>query len=724
MNTNPTLVERIRGMDERSRPANPGAVLQLRDLTWDPQDVWTDSGGSRLLIAQGEANPYIGEGKITSIHHFTQRTGGKNWLLYETSTGRLRAFNGSGRSGTPWYNLIYRDGTTISDRAYLTSPWPGTMSAAWGDRLYLVNGINKPVVFDGEMVDYMGWDTVPSPPEGNAGTPVTNFLRGYGAAGSAPAPGDGVAQVPYALAYMGLGPYDTTTTANNGVDFDCAYRYKQSWVNDRGQESPLSEASSTVLFTNKHGQAAGSGSKIISVSLGTGPMPTAARRIYRTQNLKDSSGNFVQGRGEQFFFLCEINDNLMTAFEDGIDDSLLGSLVDETALGLVPDGARHIAPFAGRMFAAGISTTQIYHSAPGYPEVFPPNNVVNIGDAHLGPITGMYPTRDALVVCKLRGMYLVKIDSAGNFYVVTLSREYGCSSPKSIVDVPNVGLCFVGGSDIFALTGTLESTNTATGVERISTPIPTQMGRLNRSALLNACATVIHREKEVWFALPTIGQATNRRVLVYHYEVGSWSFRDDFPIMCMLTTADERGYLIYGSHDDTSAPGIYVYSRGWNDKNGTAIAPLLQTWHMDLGKMGIRTTNPRKFTLRCGGHGNNNLSVNYTFNGQPLNIWTTTEASDGQKPAQLPQTPFAVYGTATYTTSGTTRATDGTYSVWSPVRVITQRWPISQPENGPILDISVTVTPVDRHVTFEGFAIEETNLKGEPIDTASGSGTR
>lgn len=714
MNTNPFYVERIRGMDERWRPVGVGTVLQLRDLTWDPQDVWVDAGGSRLIVEQAETNPYASEGKITSIHYFSQRTGGKAWTIYETSTGRLRAFNGSDRATSPWTNMIYRDGTAITDRAYLQEPWPGTTSAAWGDRLYLVNGVNKPVVFDGETVDFAGWDITPPPPEVYSIAAVNNFLAGFGGTGSASGP--------FGLSYMGLGSYDTTVA---GTDFDCAYRYKMSFVNDRGQESPLSEASSSVLFTNIAGIGAGTaGAKIIGVTIATGPMQTAARRIYRTQNIKDSSGNAVLGRAEQFFFLCEIADNSITFFEDGADDSVLGSLVDESALGLYPPGVRYIAAFGGTMFAAGLSSTAIYYSSPGYPEVFPTDNILNIGDAHLGPITGMFPTRDALVVFKERGIYLVKTDTQRRFYVITLSREFGCAAPKTIVDVPRVGLVFVGANDIFALTGTLESDNRATAVERISTPIPNQMARINRSALNNACAIVYHRDKEVWFALPTLGGSANTIVLVYHYEVGAWSYRNDFPIQCMVTTSDNRGYLIYGSWNDTSAPGLYVYSRGWNDKNGTAIAPLMQTNHMDLGKGGIRTTNPREFALRCGGHGNNNLSLNYTFNRQPISTLTTTESTDGQKPAQLPQTPFAVYGAAVYTTTGTTRASDGTYSVWSPVRAITQRWPISQVDNGPILDISVTITPVDRHVTFEGFAIESPELRGKPIDTASGTATR
>lgn len=711
-------------MDERWHPTNPGAALQLRDLAWNPEDVWVDSGGSRLLVVSSQNNPYIGNGKITSIHHFSQRTGGKAWMLYETSTGYLRAFNGSGRGGIPWVDLIYRDGTTVNDRAVLPTPWPGTMSTTWADRIYLINGVNKPCVFDGETVDYMGWDIVPPPPAVLSNANVNNFLRGYGNALSAPAvPADGVAQPAYAISFMGLGPYDTTTTADGGIDFDCAYRYKQSFVNDRGQESPLSEASSTVLFTNKHGQAAGSGSKILLVSTAIGPTSTAARRIYRTQNLKNSSGDFVLGRAEQFFFLCEINDNVTPAIEDGLDDSVLGSLVDEASLGLVPAGIRHIAPFSGTMFVAGVSSTAIYYSAPGYPEVFPPNNVLTLGDAHLGPITGMFPTRDSLVVFKQRGIYLVKISGSG-FYVVTLSREYGCAAPKTIVDVPNVGLCFMSGGDIYALTGTLESDNRATLVERISTPIPLQMARVNRSALLGACAAVYHRDKEAWFALPTLGSADNRLVLVYHYEVGAWSYRNDFPIGCMLSTADERQYLIYGSYDEATAPGLYVYSRGWDDKAGTAIAPLLQTLNMDLGKMGIRTANPRDFALRCGGHGNNNLTFNYSFNRKPLNTLTADEVTSLQKPAQLPQSPFAVYGTATYTTTGTVENADGTFNVWSPIRQITQRWPMSQVVGGPLLDVSVTIAPVDRHVTFEGYAIEGVELKGKTLDTASGTMTR
>lgn len=689
------IVDRFRGMDQRWQPPSPATTLRMRDLAWDGRDAWIAAGGyRRLVFGTGGTNPYTGQGKILSMHFFAQRTGGKAWLVYETDQGYLRAFYGPGaRTNAPWTNLVYRDGTTVDDRVDLDVPWSRTAYCAWRDRLYIFNGYNRPLVFDGEVCDQVGFDTVPPPPTPLVVENVTNLVTN--------------AVAGRYLKSAGVGPYSTTAAE----DFDCGYRYKVSFVNDRGQESPLSAASGTITFTNGGGTAAGDGANIPWVGLPTGGSNVVARRVYRTQNMKDSSGNFVLGRGEVFYFLAEVRDNVLLGFEDKAADAELGSAVDELALGLFPAGARIAAPFASRMFVATSATSEIYYSAPGYPEVFPPDNVLQIGDASLGPPTAMYPARDALVVFKRTGIYIVKLDSNGDPYVITLSRSEGCVNHRAVIEVPNVGLLFMGDGAIYALQGTLESDNRATVVQRVSTPIPEWERRFNRSAMAAACAAVYHREREAWFCIPTMGVDTVNVVLVYHYDVGAWTYRENFPVNAILSTSDEGGYLMFGSHDDTSHPGLHVYSRGWDDKDGTAIQPLLQTQHVNLSA-GYRAEFPKYVQLRCGGVGNNDMQVNYAINRSPTNVLATAEVTALQLDQQLVQSEFPVYGIAAY--DGTDR--------WSPVRAITMRWPVQQAAPGPVVDISFTFTPADRHVAFAGYVVEvaDNGQDLKPIAPSSG----
>jgi hypothetical protein len=244
--------------------------------------------------------------------------------------------------------------------------------------------------------------------------------------------------------------------------------------------------------------------------------------------------------------------------------------------------------------------------------------------------------------------------------------------------------------------------------------------------MANACAAVYHRDREAWFCLPTLGSDTVNLILVYHYDVGAWTTRTDFPVGAILETQDERGYLLFGSDDDTSHPGIHAYSRGWDDKDGTGIAPLLQTHHVTVAA-GFRTLQPKYVQLRCGGFGNNNMEMSYTINRKVVSELSAAEIADFQRDQQLEQSLFPVYGTAVYDGSGDTEA------VWSSPRAITIRWPIQQTEGGPINDISFTFQPnnpavigavTDRHVAFCGFTVEvpAQGMDVKPLDSTS-SGT-
>ena len=67
--------------------------------------------------------------------------------------------------------------------------------------------------------------------------------------------------------------------------------------------------------------------------------------------------------------------------------------------------------------------------------------------------------------------------------------------------------------------------------------------------------------------------------LIYHYEVGSWSVRPNFPIDCMVTSKDHRGYLFFGSNDaeNSNQAGLLVYSRGYDAKGLESVLPKYET---------------------------------------------------------------------------------------------------------------------------------------------------
>ena len=95
------------------------------------------------------------------------------------------------------------------------------------------------------------------------------------------------------------------------------YRYKVSFINTAGAESPLSAVSNTVEWTTPN--PAIRYGLVVEIPLGNNDV--IARRIYRTKNFSDDSSF----DGDTFYFVAEIPNNRDDFFIDDLPDSAVGS---------------------------------------------------------------------------------------------------------------------------------------------------------------------------------------------------------------------------------------------------------------------------------------------------------------------------------------------------------------------------------------------------------------
>lgn len=802
MNTQTLQVFSLRGMDERWI-VNPQDALYIQDMTLTQNDSWRTSGGFFQVYEpnvvqdnspgapaqQSSANSsdYSGSssesvgtsdtaefntyGKINSIHWFAQHNGARQWLIFEEqnyktddSTGELvpagttslKVFDGSlskpdgytPTTNTPIRTLLeYAEPDSVSDYFSVDSRHEPilasrTQSQSYGGRIYLVNGFDQPLVFDGDICERAGFAERPPAPTAQAGSHEhsTTFPFALGDSGyeidveeeadefdyDAPR-STGHYSLHYNIPYWGLG---TTSDAQIGAgvyrfrgasdvpfhanDFvnavglrysfyggeqgnarRCGYQYRVTYVNDRGQESEASASSAIISFLNGTGgsRKALHGKCLASIDVPIGPKECVARRVYRTRNLFDSKGNmYTKGDQQSFYFLTEISDNMTRRFIDGHPDTALGDLLDLRDLGNFPRRTKFLALFKNTMFAAGGELNEIQYSAPLFPEVFPKDHVLTVGDDDGGPITGMRATKNALVVFKSRGIYLVKGDPVNGFSAQTLNKDIGCIAPNSIAELPGLGLAFLSERSVYLLQGALENTGSITGIVPIGAEIPNQLELLNRSAAIRAAGVVYERDREYWLSIPTLGSQDNDMCLIYHYEAGSWSVRKDLPIDCMVVSKDHRGYLFIGSNDTQNdlRSGILVYSRGADSKgeetlrldpdgsvSATAKIPINSIYETVSNDYQSVFTNfrPAHVMAYAVGYGDNGMNVNTRVNRSINKTRTTIQTSEQQDPNE----EYPVYGKAKYD-----------QDQWVAYRPTVIRYDVSTTHKGPVRELSVS----------------------------------
>ena len=397
---------------------------------FDPYDgIYDDAGGAfgsddsdapDTFAYPNSAYEHYRFSSINSIHWFAQHNGARQFLIYETRNGtivdgimtptnqcHLKVFDGSkykptsegyASSATPEKTLRqYSDPYTgpfdygrISEIRRRTASEISirSQSQAYGGRLYIANGFDETIVFNGDMVEKAGFvEKPPSPsvkstgPSASMTIPVAigdatsdftidswddnKFPKSkafYGKHFEVPYFGLGVASD----AEIGVGAYrvrkndasdvyrptDVYFTHDiqrrihyyNNAQFDtrkCGYQYKISYVNERGQESSVSDASTVAIMHNGSNSSKNRcfhGKGAVAVDIPLGPKECVARRIYRTRNLYDVSGNlFTTGDQQSFYFLAEVQDNMTKVFMDARPDTSLGELLDTRELGNFPN---------------------------------------------------------------------------------------------------------------------------------------------------------------------------------------------------------------------------------------------------------------------------------------------------------------------------------------------------------------------------------------------------
>tara|TARA_S200002703_G_scaffold154445_1_gene157231 strand:- start:3256 stop:5592 length:2337 start_codon:yes stop_codon:yes gene_type:complete len=644
---------------ETSNTTVSGASTTLTDISGERTAGLSDSSRT--------SNAYALHVTPKTLHWFAQYNGAIQYLIYEGTDGGLYKFYGSTAPYRPWRYLTHVDGRVFDGsarkRTLMETEWEGTNFHTFAGRVYLVNGYDEPLVYDGRLVSRAGFSSSPTEPEvvlvdseNGSTTPLYETNNGYG-----------------------VGSLNTEAT----------YSYRVSFLNERGQESPMSDSRS-ITFTN-----GASTRHMITIKLPLGPPGTVARRIYRTQNQRDIGGlerDIVFGK--EFYFLQEIQDNISTVFTDKDKDVDLGGLNSQDQYGLWSSRFNRIATFKNTLFLANSFESRIRYSEPRQPEELPVDNEINIGDSNAGEVVAMYSTKNALIVFKSRGIYLVKGNPKNGFFAQTLTKDIGCIASKSIREIPNLGLIFLSQDGFYMLKGALENTGTITEIVRLGQPIEDIFGIINTSSAKSCRSTINHRDKEYWLAAPIQGETTPSVLFKFHYEIGDWSISKNFEVNDIAVSEDHRNYVyIASSNTSTNHKGLYVYSRAYTSKANNTVQPLYKTAHISPRSMYDHFSIVRINPLVIG-YGSNDLEMNFRTNRDLTTAYTSNLTTDQERDLEDIDAPR--YGEADW---------DGT-KIWWHLRPIPLRYDLSTMHKGPVSEIQFEFKPTGSRVQLIGFELE------------------
>jgi hypothetical protein len=462
------------------------------------------------------------------------------------------------------YQLNDFDGTLkknalSEERTLPRSSELGTQYCQFGRYVLYVNGYDRPsksrlwpitdYATSNYLVEYpLGFDAAPSAPVSwEVETDPTSSATG---------------QNSVCIRFFTTALNDTDDPKNKGLgsataDHENKYRYKVSFVNTTGAESPLSSESNTISWITPVTKFLYG----ISIEIPVGNNDVIARRIYRTKNFSDDVG----ADDDTYYFVAEIPNNADDFYIDDNPDSGLGSQApsDLESIPFPALGCRFLGSYKDCLFIDGgrDDDLTLYYSHPGKPDQFAALNFITLSHRQGGGLTGLFSYFNNLLVFREYSIDIIR-GTYPNFNATNLVQYIGTRATNTIVGVEGQGILFLSYDGVYGININLDYNDNPT-VQNITPHLRDTFARINKDAIAKATAVYSRKRREYIVHFPVDGSPVNNLGLVYHTDKVTWSIREDIPVGQLIVNS--TGDVLFGMNDgsvDTNAEhGIMVLSR-------------------------------------------------------------------------------------------------------------------------------------------------------------------
>ena len=533
-------------------PAPVDTANQMENFTYDQKtQAWHNYLGYEPFFSSkaAESNTNFGfpgiSGAVQSCYVYQRHRGAQQWYLYEaknasTSVYELYFIDGSREQGVEINSDFKRTRTPKGS--------PHTSYEPFGQYCIIVNGLDIPLKYRGGSRLYeLGWTRRPGspqvldpddPPPDTA--PIT-WLESL---------------AKFKMAASQIGQQSDSEFPGLGNDDGGTYKYKITFINEAGSESPISDESNTAAWDETSITKDSTTYKnypFLLINLPIGPNGTVARRIYRTKN-----------GTEDYFFCKQVNDNASEWCSDYFSDAQLGAAapLDSDSVVMPAQGARLAAGFKNCLFIDGgdANPSRLFFSTPLQPDTFKADNFFDISSREGGDITALEPYYNSLLVFRENAIDLVRGNPVNGFELVPFIQGVGTNSPHTVVPIPNVGISFLSEDGCYIIQGGLDGGSNLK-LAKISLPIQETFERLSEDLLPSAVGAFSQKWRELHYYVGIDGGGGTdggdlNLGLVYRIDNGQWTFRTgDYPVACIST--DRDGNFIFGpSRDQDKTNGI------------------------------------------------------------------------------------------------------------------------------------------------------------------------
>jgi len=735
-------------------PQPDGSATEIVNFTVHKQTGgWDNRIGYEKYLSSSATSfaPFDTLGRVDSLFIWSTHQGAQQWPVFEAD-------------GALYYLQNYgADQKVVAISGGRTKPTatqaPGSY-AAYGRFLYVVNGNDTPVRYGGwphgdptspsVPVYDMGWHALPAPPTTWGVSTTPEHGPEYGGSFAMWArqtknathkyrtPTGGVEANSFTRVLEwetgwnegGLGDEKAANAFEKVADgtyvdppLFSSYKYRVTFINNAGAESPLSDPSNLVIWEQPKSRFDEDADDdevpaeftnyrwIVGLEIPTGPAGTIARKIYRSKDLGD--GVEIAAT---YYDLAVVPNNTETFYFDNAADTELITRAPTSADSVIfpATGARFSAIFKNCMFidSGSESDTALFWSNPGFPDTYSATDFADVGTKEGGGITGFHAHYNYLLILRQRSIDYIHGDSP-NFGLSPLSQSVGTSAANAITTIPDIGVIFLASDGVYVVTGGFEGGSTIE-IKRISDPIIKTIERMNKDVLPRAVACYSHKWREWHCYFAADGHDRPNLGIVLHLDKMAWSVRENFPVGALSTTFD--GDIVFGHVDghtgSSGQAGLFVIS----GRRNMGESVVYDDQSTQQGTTSLVSQGPPTSKYRSKWHDfgdpNKKKKVHYVYlyaltegdNTIPMTHFKDYDYVGVAAPAARPQTPDA-------TDQGVYDSVKTDLGLWEEERLTEIRYPVSQ---GACSCFQFEVETANDMVLV-GYAIELTSPEGTKI---------